>query len=110
MNKTYEIQPLRLLGGWTVEFNNFFDCEPDNCNEFSDYFVEDLLQLTNSKFKLILDLGWYPNNDISGVYRMFLIKDYNWEKPLEYFESRNTKAIVDKIEYWTNYGFFQKYL
>ncbi|MFF2450751.1 hypothetical protein ACFVSW_27365 [Neobacillus sp. NPDC058068] len=110
MNKPYEIQPLRLLGGWTVEFNNFYECEPDNCNNFGEYFVEDLLQLTNSKNNLVLDLGWYLDSDKNGTYKLFLIKDYDWEKPLEYFESRNTKAIVDKIEYWTNYGFYQKYL
>jgi hypothetical protein len=55
-------------------------------------------------------LGWYPDSDNNGTYKLFLIKDYRWEKPLEYFESRNTKAIADKIEYWTNYGFYQKYL
>jgi hypothetical protein len=107
MNK---LQPLRILGGWTVEFNNFYECEPDNCYDFDTYFVEDLLQFTNNKFNLVLDLGWYPNSDKNGTYKLFLIKNYNWENPLEYFESRDTKAIVDKIEYWTNYGFFQKYL
>jgi hypothetical protein len=107
MNK---LQPLRILGGWTVEFNNFYECEPDNCYDFDAYFVEDLLQFTNNKFNLVLDLGWYPNSDKNGTYKLFLIKNYNWENPLEYFESRDTKAIVDKIEYWINYGFFQKYL
>ncbi|MCY9663382.1 hypothetical protein P5G65_36380 [Paenibacillus chondroitinus] len=110
MNKPREIQPLRLQGGWTVEFNNFYECEPHNSNDFDAYFFEDLLQFTNSKFNLVLDLGWYPNSDKNGTYKLFLIKNYNWENPLEYFESRNTKAIVEKIEYWTNYGFFQKYL
>jgi len=110
MNKSYELQPLRLQAGWNVEFNNFCECEPDSCEDFGGYFVEDLLQLTNSKFNLIIDLGWYPDSDENGGYKLFLIKNYNWEKPLEYFESRDTKAIVDKIEYWTNYSFFQKYL
>ncbi len=58
MNKPYEIQPLRLQGGWTVECNNFYECEPDNSNDFGTYFVEDLLQLTNSKYNLVLDLGF----------------------------------------------------
>ncbi|MBA2943747.1 hypothetical protein HZF08_36345 [Paenibacillus sp. CGMCC 1.16610] len=110
MNKPYEIQPIRLLGGWMVEFNNFYECEPDNCDDFAAYFVEGLLQITNNEYNLVLDLGWYPNSDKNGTYELFLIKDYNWENPLEYFQSRNTKEIVDKIEYWTNYGFFQKYL
>ncbi|MGG0179119.1 hypothetical protein [Gottfriedia acidiceleris] len=98
MNKPYEIQPLRLLGGWTVEFNNFYEIEPDKCKDFG-YFVQDLLRLSNSKFNLILDLGWYPDSNENGAYDLLLIKDYNWEMPLEYFESKNTKAIVDKIEY-----------
>jgi hypothetical protein len=109
-NKPYEIQPLRLLGGWTVEFNNFYECEPDSCSDFGVNFVQDLLRLTNYKFNLVLDLGWYPDGDKNGAYELFLVKDYKWEKPLEYFTGRTTKEIVDKIEYWTNYGFFQKYL
>ncbi|SDH40512.1 hypothetical protein [Desulfosporosinus hippei] len=110
ISEPYEIQPLRLLGGWTVEFNNFCECEPDNCRNFGEIFVEDLLRLTNIKFNLILDLGWYPDGDRNGAYELCLVKDYKWEKPLEVFESRDTKEIVAKIEYWTNHGFYQKYL
>jgi hypothetical protein len=110
MNEPYEIQPLRLLGGWTVEFNNFYKCEPDSCSNFAEYFVEDLLRLTNSKYNIILDLGWYPNGDRKGKYELCLVKDYKWEDPLEVFETRDIKAVVDKIEYWTNSGFYQKYL
>ncbi|WP_371371452.1 hypothetical protein [Sporomusa aerivorans] len=104
----YKLQPLRINSGWTVEHNNFFQCEPDSCVSFVSYFIEDLLQLTNNKYNLIIDLGWY--GDEKGSFQLLLIKNYNWEKPLEYFKDRNTKVIVEKIEYWTNYCFFQKYI
>lgn len=110
MTKPFELQPLRLYAGWKVEFNNFCECEPDSCENFGEHFVEDLLRLTNSKFNLILDLGWYPSSDENGAYKLFFVKDYIWDQPLEYFESRDKKAIIDKIEYWSNYGFYQKYL
>lgn len=106
----YELQPLRINSGWTVELNNFYNCEPDSCISFAHYFIEDILQLTNSRFNLIIDLGWYPAGDDKGLFQLILIKNYNWENPLGFFESKNTKAIVDKIEYWTNCNFFQKYI
>lgn len=110
MDNTYHIQPLRLLGGWTIEFNNFYECEPDNCNDFWSVLNEDLLKLKYTKFDLILDLGWYPNGDKEGKYVLELILNCNWKKPLEIFESRRTKEVVEKIELWTNYSFFSKYI
>jgi hypothetical protein len=110
MNRRFELQPLRIVGGWTVEFNNFYECEPDCCGDLGEYLVEDLLQLTYSKSNIIIDLGWYPDGDEKGSYQLVLVKDYNWEKPLEHFDSRSTKEIVDKIEYWSNWSFIQKYI
>lgn len=99
----YELQPLRINGGWTVEYNSFFQCEPDSCTSFADYFIEDLLQLINRKYGLIIDLGWYGGEN--GSFQLLLIHNYNWENPLEFFKGRSTKIIVEKIEHWTNYFF-----
>ena len=96
-NKPYEVQPLRLLGGWTIEFNNFYECETDSCSNIGEYLVQDLLRLINYKCNLVLDLGWYPDGDKNGAYKLSLVKDYKWEKPLECFTSRITKEIVEKI-------------
>ena len=108
MYEQFEIQPLRLLAGWTVEFNGFYQCDPNNCSNFDAYFTEDLLQLSNSRFNLVIDLGWY--GDINGTYKLFLVKNCNWEKPLEVVSTRNPAVIIEKIELWSNYYFFQKYL
>lgn len=110
MNKPYEIQSLRLLDGWTVEFNKFYECDPDNCNNFWSYFNEDLLRLRNNKYNLLIDLGWYPDGDKKGAYELYLFYDYNLREPLEVFKNRDRKAVVDKIEYWTDYSFYQKYI
>jgi hypothetical protein len=34
----------------------------------------------------------------------------NWKNPLEKFESRSTKEVVEIIELWTNCGFYSKYI
>lgn len=110
MGIQYELQPLRITSGWKIEFNNFCECDPDNCDDFSDYFIEDLLQLQHTKCNLLIDLGWFPNMDENGQYCLWLIQNFNWEAPLELFKSRDRTAIINKIEYWTNYGFYNKYL
>lgn len=105
-----QIQSLRIQAGWTVEKNDFCECEPDSCEECDNYLYEDLFQLANRRFGLVIDLGWYPECDRNGGYKLVLIKDCNWIEPLEVFRSRNTKEIVVKIEYWTKYEFYSKYL
>lgn len=106
----YEIQPLRISSGWTIELNNFCECDPDNCDNFCKYLIEDLLQLAHKRFNLVIDLGWYPDLDPNGCFHLVLIKDFKWENPLEIFESRKPKDVIEKIEYWSNYSFYQKYL
>jgi hypothetical protein len=98
------------MAGWTVEFNNFFECNPEDCEDFWSIFNEDLLQLKNNKFDLTIDLGWCPDGDPNGKYILYFIIHGNWRNPLEVFESRSTKDIVDKIELCTNYGYFNKYI
>jgi len=106
----YELQPLRIQAGWTVEFNYF--SEYDRCiHGDTDLFElnEDLLQLYHPKANLIIDLGWYPAHNADGEYVLFLVKDCNWNCPLERFSSQSKKEIIDHIEKWVCYDFFGKY-
>ena len=109
-NMSYELQPLRLQAGWKIEYNNFTEYDMDVHGE-SDLLElnEDMLQLYCEKGNLIIDLGWYPAYDAKGNYILMLVKDHQWESPLEYVSSRSKKEIIAYIEKWTCYGFFGKY-
>lgn len=115
MNKVSELQPLRIPAGWNVLYNGFLEIEPTSLAEDSDLwlsFTQDILQLGYKfrKMELFVDLGWYPETEIGGTFRLVVIKHSEWENPLEVFESRSKKEIVERMEsiledvsYWRKY-------
>ena len=69
--------PLRIPSGWMVTQNHFYDIVPSEVlNEGRlDYpFVQDVLQLHNQHLRMTLDLGWYPDGDPNGSFRLVLIQ------------------------------------
>ena len=104
----FELQPLRITTG----YNTFSEYDPDK--DGGEYFYElceDLLQLENKN--LLIDLGWYPYGDINGSYTLYLVDTTNerpFEYPLELFSSKSKQEIINKLEYWTNPGFYSKYI
>ena len=106
----YELQPLRIQAGWKIEYNNFteYDVGIHGSNDLFE-LNEDLLRLHNEKANLIIDLGWYPNHDINGKYLLLLVKDYNWDCPLEQMTTISKNEIIVCIEKWVCHGFFAKY-
>ena len=110
----YELQPLRIQSGWKVEFNSFteYDLLLHDKNVAFDYLSEDLLQLhfSRNNVELLIDLGWYPSGDIDGNYKLVMLKDFNWEFPIEKLITKSKNDVIYQIEYWCCYGFFSKHL
>ncbi len=110
--KTFELQPLRIHSDWTIKYNTFSEYDPESDNpEYAAELCEDLLQLENKN--LLIDLGWYPEFDISGSYTLRLVDITNenpFDFPLEQFKSKSKNEIICRIEHWTNYDFFKMYL
>ena len=121
MNIPYwkNLQPLRIPPNWTILQHKLMNIEPKELNKKDDkwltMFVEDILQIEkhlkrkiNKKVeqqKLIIDLGWYPDGEHSGNFRLVAILNNNWEFPLLQFTSRSKKEIVETLEYWL-FGIF----
>ncbi|WP_013321363.1 hypothetical protein [Gloeothece verrucosa] len=106
-----QLQQLQIPTGWNVVCHQFYDVEPDSSifniqvkgllNEnIWELFIEDLLQLQNSQYNLILDLGWYPEGDPNGCYKLILIQHQDWEAPLATYQSKKKDEIVNKINLW----------
>lgn len=108
----FELQPLRIPSGWTVQYNNFSEYDLEQHGEkYRFELVEDLLQLKNHN--LLVDLGWYPSMDSAGEYILYLVdtkKDRPFEPPIEEFHSRAKAEIIAKLEYWLNAGHCQDLL
>ena len=121
MNIPYwkNLQPLRIPPNWTILQHKLMNIEPKELNKNDDKWltmsVEDILQIEkhlkrkiNKKVeqqKLIIDLGWYPDGEHSGNFRLVAILNNNWEFPLLQFTSRSKKEIVETLEYWL-FGIF----
>ncbi|GAA3413629.1 hypothetical protein ACFFNY_06875 [Paenibacillus hodogayensis] len=99
--------PLRVPSGWRVRFNEFTEADSDSfVDEYHEQlweFKEDLLQFEYDD-KRILDLGWYPEFNPKGRYKLVLIDSANngerdRENPIYVFESRNVKEIIEKVEF-----------
>lgn len=107
----YLLQPLRIPSGWTVTYNQFSEYDPTTCDDEGLYeLTEDLLQLYNNNVQLLIDLGWYPSFDLNGHYTLVLIKNNDWEHPLQKVMTQSKHKIISFIEQWTCYEFFSQYL
>ncbi len=100
--KSIDLQPLRITGGWDIIQNKFLNLEPSEIVDEDDrlwfHFTEDILQLRHKSRNIVIDMGWYPDIEPTGNYRIVAIKDEDWETPLDRFESRSKEEITAKIE------------
>jgi hypothetical protein len=105
-----ELMPLRIPGLWWVVKNDFYDVDPelrDGILYPSGIFIEDILSIQRHnpwggvpiEHDYVLDLGWYPDQDPQGRYRLVVLR-HNWEKSLCAFESRERVAVRDTMEHW----------
>lgn len=70
-------------------------------------FVSDILSMEYKKnyyeegveCDYVIDLGWYPDQDPEGQYRLVLLQE-NWDDILCTFESPDRFEIRDTLERW----------
>jgi len=104
------LMPLRIPSTWAVLYNSFGDVDPivrDGSIVNFEFYKEDLLwmqriQATSTGWTTypdghILDLGWYPDSDPKGTYRIVLIRG-DWSNELLKFESKDRQKIRAVIE------------
>lgn len=101
---------LKIPEGWAITHNSFIDEDAvvkDGRIINIEAYNEDLLSIEQIWFngavwesktdRYILDLGWYPDSNISGSYRLSLIKK-NWDNVVVQFESHSRYEIKKIIE------------
>lgn len=103
MKKMPNFQPLRIPELWNVEYNTFIDTDPKEMENMSPLeralrFTESLLQMSFERDNLVLDLGWYPEGDPQGKYRLLLLRGIDWENPLVSYNTSLKEDVVQKIE------------
>ena len=82
--------------------NHFYDITPDaaelESGQLDFPFVEDILLLRNDHRRMELDLGWYPDGDPDGAYRLVLVQ---WDAPPEHgaMPKKSITRLRNGIEY-----------
>ncbi len=109
-----DLQPLRIPCGWTVRLHKLRCGEPAELpaedGRWLFCYTEDILQLQadlrrrrdhrTETQQLTVDLGWYPDGDPAGAFRLAAVLDGDWERPLLAFTSRSETAVVETLEHW----------
>lgn len=100
------LQPLRIPAHWSFEWNKLELVEPDTLSKndavWDFTLVQDILFMHRKigEQTVSIDLGWYPDGNPDGAYRLVAILGDDWENPILEATSRSTKEIVDIMEYW----------
>ena len=101
-NPVFQLKKLLFPEQWKVIKNDFVDLEPDNnypIDQVFYHFDEDILNVTYKDW--CIDLGFYGgylDNDRKGFFKIAVYKgDFNDGEFFEFFISRSTDAIKDKI-------------
>ncbi|MEC1672763.1 hypothetical protein [Bacillus mojavensis] len=93
---------LKIPAGWTVDYITLKDTDPKTLEASDDAwlfdFNQDLLQVSHKTKNLLLDVGWYPDGDPTGSYGIELIKNEDWENPLEDIMCTELKELIKQLD------------
>lgn len=104
--REWRLYPLRIPTGWFVRWNTFCDVDPSALSEDERKLLsEDLLQLENRHFGVVLDMGWSWQMQAFGltVIRSFTDDEKmkaSWGAPLEELTTCSTHEAAETIEAW----------
>lgn len=100
-----KLQPLRITTGWRIEYNKLLEVEPAELLEKDSiwiHFTEDILQMVykweQKQTCFVLDVGWYPETERNGNFRLVLIQKTDWENPIIEIKTKSKKELVYHIE------------
>lgn len=105
-----KLMSLKIPATWAILYNSFGDEDPDVCDGTiinDEYYNEDLLAMqrlqrgdagwfTGSN-GYTLDLGWYPEANPDGHFRLVLVYG-DWDNVIAEFESKDRREVQAKIE------------
>ncbi|MBL3647838.1 MULTISPECIES: hypothetical protein [Bacillus] len=93
---------LKIPAGWTVDYITLKDTDPKTLEANDDAwlfdFNQDLLQISHKTKNLLLDVGWYPEGDPTGSYGIELIKNGDWENPVEDIMCTELKELIKQLD------------
>lgn len=71
--------------------------EKKSLSEQEFLLKEDIIQIVYEK-KYILDIGWYPEFEINGAFRLLIIKNSDWETPFKKYECKDIDTLLKYLD------------
>lgn len=99
-----QLVPLRIPSDWLVEFNAFYEVDPRDAIvdvRLRELLTQDMLslKLVDERIEVVIGLGWYPDADIDGEYRLEL-EHSRIDHTLALFCSRDRAQVQVLLEAW----------
>lgn len=85
------------LDGVKVDYNEFHIDFTKPLSEQIWELNEDLLQFSIGE-NYIVDVGYYPSNELKGKFKIVSIKDYDWEHPVIIRNCSDYQSLVMDIQ------------
>lgn len=63
----------------------------------TDLLKEDMLQVEFAG-GFLLDVGWYPAFDAAGDFRINVIKNHDWDRPVMALTAHETADLIEKLD------------
>jgi hypothetical protein len=87
---------------WSIVKDDFIDIKTPVTEERLKIYVDNL-ELYEDMFQatfgdLCLDIGWYGETFQDGRFIVFLIKNQDWDSPLDKFETRSVTEVIEKVK------------
>lgn len=73
-------------------YNNFHINELSPLEQQSELLYEDLLQISY-KNNYIIDAGWYPEFNKNGKFKIYIIKNGEWNNPIKEIECNDIYSL-----------------
>jgi hypothetical protein len=94
------LHPFAFHQNWKIILNEFYNIESTKETFDSDlkfYFMEDLLEIKNIQNGTFIHVGWYPEFDPEGSFKIVVFdSDYNG-KLIKEFESKNREETANEL-------------
>ncbi|POA31028.1 MULTISPECIES: hypothetical protein [unclassified Pseudomonas] len=88
---------IEKLGG-TVTFDDISQLDQSaDISIILDELKEDLFQAA-LPFQQIIDIGWYPEFSEQGAFKVSLISNFNWEKPIYSEKAKDWTELKNAIK------------
>ncbi len=81
------------FGSGKVVFDDFEISLDKPLREQLDLLKEDLFQIEYSE-GYIIDIGWYPSFEEKGNFRIVVISEYDWDKPIFMKKCNELKVLI----------------